>query len=416
MNYIIWNGKDSREIKGLVVCELPPISKPLMRVAETFIDGVDGSMIEELGYEPYDKPLLIGLTQKADIDEVIKYFSGNGEVVFSNEADKYYKASIIGQVDYARLVRFRTATVTFRVQPFKYEYLEVEKSVTSKSIEGTHITFNSDNKKLLELGADGNNAQLEVETVGKNLFNKETAKVGYFINYNNGDCKDEVGLTASDFIKVKPNTKYYCNYVTFGSSNFGIAFYDENKEFISGSRTINLIETPANAKYFRFCFRNENYSSATSITDINTVQLEEGTVATEYQAYQKKTGLLASFEFLEGINHISNSENAKMILSYIDDDLIVINNGNYTSKPIVEISGAGEIRLSVNGNTLFRYTFPENEDTVVIDSQRQDAYFGAILKNRNMSGEFPILTTGENVITWDGVIRGLKITAKSRWL
>ena len=95
MNYLIWNGKDSRDVKGLIICELPPISKPQMRVAETVIDGVDGSIIEELGYSSYDKALTIGITQNADIDEISQYFSGSGEVVFSNEPDKFYKASII---------------------------------------------------------------------------------------------------------------------------------------------------------------------------------------------------------------------------------------------------------------------------------------------------------------------------------
>ena len=107
MNYLIWNGKDSREIKGLVICELPPISKPQMRVEETVVNGVDGSIIEELGYSSYDKALTIGLKQNADIDEISQYFTGTGEVVFSNEPNKYYKATIINQIDYARLVRFK---------------------------------------------------------------------------------------------------------------------------------------------------------------------------------------------------------------------------------------------------------------------------------------------------------------------
>ena len=93
MNYIKWKGQDSRYIKGLVICELPPITKPQMRVAETVVDGVDGSLIEELGYASYDKSLSIGLTQNADIDAIIKFFSGQGEVTFSNEPDKFYRSS-----------------------------------------------------------------------------------------------------------------------------------------------------------------------------------------------------------------------------------------------------------------------------------------------------------------------------------
>ena len=136
MNYLIWKDINSKDIKGLLISELPPITKPNMRVQETQIDGVDGSIIEELGYETYDKQIIIGLTRDFDIDEVIKYFSGEGNVVFSNEPDKYYKARIISQIDYTRLLRFRTATVTFRVQPFKYEANEI---VETKEFNDTNL-------------------------------------------------------------------------------------------------------------------------------------------------------------------------------------------------------------------------------------------------------------------------------------
>ena len=62
------------------------------------------------------------------------------------------------------------------------------------------------------------------------------------------------------------------------------------------------------------------------------------------------------------------------------------------------------------------YTFPEGENTVYLDSEKQDAYDGDALKNRNMEGEFPIFEKGINVITWSGTITYLQITKYSRWL
>lgn len=138
MNTIIWNGVSSSTIKGLLICELPPISKPPMRVKETFIDGKDGSEIEEYGYEPYNKTVKIGLRGDFDIDEIIKYFSGSGNMVFSNEPDKYYKAHIVRQIDYNRLCRFRTAEIVFRVQPFKYKWSERE--VITEGTEDIFVT------------------------------------------------------------------------------------------------------------------------------------------------------------------------------------------------------------------------------------------------------------------------------------
>jgi predicted phage tail component-like protein len=231
MNYIIWNNKDSRDIKGLLISELPPITKPNMRVKETLIDGVDGSIIEEMGYESYDKPVAISLKIGADVDKINEFFTGSGEVVFSNEPERYYIARIIKNIDYSRLLRYKVAVVTFRVQPFKFERVEVAREATSER-----------------------------------------------------------------------------------------------------------------------------------------------------------------------------------------QSMVVENLGNHTSKPIITIAGSGTVELVLNGKPICRYTFPSGENTVILDSEKQDAYWEKTLKNRNMSGEFLILEKGINVITWSGAVDSIKIQKYSRWL
>lgn len=130
-NYIILNDRSSEEIPGLLIQELPPISKPLLRNQIEEIDGRDGDIVMPLGYAAYDKDVSIGLYGKFDVDDVIEYFNSEGKVVFSNEPDKYYKYQILNQIDFERLVRFRTATVTFHVQPFKFANNEKAKTYTS---------------------------------------------------------------------------------------------------------------------------------------------------------------------------------------------------------------------------------------------------------------------------------------------
>ena len=168
MNYILWNNKDSRDIRGLIISELPPITKPAMRVRETVIDGVDGSLIEEMGYESYDKTISIGIKVGADIDKIIEYFTGSGEVVFSNEPDKYYIARIIKSIEYSRLLRFRVATVTFRVQPFKYNRVEVSREATSAK-QGLTIKNigNYTSKPIINLVGSGT---VELFVNGKKMF------------------------------------------------------------------------------------------------------------------------------------------------------------------------------------------------------------------------------------------------------
>lgn len=117
---INWRGTASTAIAGLLITELPPITRAGMRQDRTEIDGRDGDIEEDLGYEAYKKTLQIGLTFGYDVDTVAKYFSGTGDLTLSNEPNKVYKASCKAAIDFEKLLRFKTAEVEFIVQPFKY--------------------------------------------------------------------------------------------------------------------------------------------------------------------------------------------------------------------------------------------------------------------------------------------------------
>lgn len=117
--YIVINGVSSKTINGLLIQSLPPITKPAIRTEIEEIDGRDGDIVTTLGYSAYDREILIGLRGDFNIDDIIEYFNQEGEIIFSNEPDKIYKFAIYSQIDFERLIRFRTATVTLHVQPFK---------------------------------------------------------------------------------------------------------------------------------------------------------------------------------------------------------------------------------------------------------------------------------------------------------
>lgn len=130
MNYIILNDIDSRTLTGLIIQNLPPITKPGIRTTIDEIDGRDGDIITKLGYSAYDKEFDIGLSWDYDINNIISFFNSEGTITFSNESDKYYKYTIVEQIDFERLLRFKTAKVKMHVQPFKYSLQDTEKTYT----------------------------------------------------------------------------------------------------------------------------------------------------------------------------------------------------------------------------------------------------------------------------------------------
>lgn len=130
-NYVILNGVNSNTKLGLAIRELPPITKPLMRTIREEIDGKNGDLITKLGYSAYDKTIEIGLYGTYDINEIISFFNSKGIITFSNEPDKYYYYEIINQIDYNKLLKFKTANVVFHCQPFKYKVGETPITLAS---------------------------------------------------------------------------------------------------------------------------------------------------------------------------------------------------------------------------------------------------------------------------------------------
>lgn len=188
-NYVIQNGKDSRYINGLLIQELPPITKPLMRTSIEQIDGRDGDVITRLGYSAYNKKMKIGLFGDFDIDDIIPFFNSSGTVIFSNEPEKYYVYDILDAIDYERLMRFRTAEITYHVQPFKYSSIEKMK-VFSNPTSAITVRNNGNyvSKPILHINGTGTiNLSLngvQLFSIDLNTANSITIDTGRLEAYN----------------------------------------------------------------------------------------------------------------------------------------------------------------------------------------------------------------------------------------
>ena len=227
-NYIILNNKNSQEIKGLIIQELPSISKPLRKTIIEEIDGKDGDIITDLGFSAYDKTLQIGLSYNYDIDEVINFFDSKGKVTFSNEMDKYYNYQIVEQIDFERLLRFRTATVVMHVQPFKYSCIEPKKeySITTENSIDIKNYGNYISKPIITITGTGT---INLYLNGVQLFVIE-------LNQNDNVITIDTNLLEA----YNPISKELMNRSVIGNyDNFGL---NVGKNVISWSGTISKIE------------------------------------------------------------------------------------------------------------------------------------------------------------------------------
>lgn len=108
--------------------------------------------------------------------------------------------------------------------------------------------------------------------VGKNKFNKATAVIGAFLG-NTNSVSVNATYDYSDFIKVIAGTQYVSN-----SSMRFTTYFDSNKNYLAGgsSSSITTFTPPVGVAYVKVTITH---------TNLNTFQLEIGSVATLYENY-----------------------------------------------------------------------------------------------------------------------------------
>ena len=143
----------------------------------------------------------------------------------------------------------------FSIDGFKLKDNSVaEKMLKVSSINDSKIQINSlDYKKLKGLITNLMNA------------NDENNLTNYKLNLT-GEAIEGANYTTSDYIEVAGNMDLYCDFNMANTGN-AIAFYDENKTYISGiTVTTNwtspeAVTTPGNTKYIRICAATAGFTS-----------------------------------------------------------------------------------------------------------------------------------------------------------
>lgn len=114
---------------------------------------------------------------------------------------------------------------------------------------------------------------------GKNIFNKDSALIGYHINRTTGELISNTTSYASDYILVETGTSY-----TWSSNDtyiINIAYFTDLGVFSSGDQItadeVNKTrQVPQNARLMRFSL---------NINQLESTQVEKGIAATNYEAF-----------------------------------------------------------------------------------------------------------------------------------
>lgn len=355
ISYIELNGEKSTNVKGLIVQSLPPITKPKMRTSNATIDGRDGDVVTKLGYAAYDKEVSIGLHGDFDIDDAIAFLDSEGEVVFSNEPDKYYRYQILDQIDFKRLVRFRTAKVKMHVQPFKYDAVDRTFDIVNQFLHvGDYaayrfgITVISSGGSIRVSGNATSNVDMVVPIESMSLSGSYTLTAS---------ASGSAAGCALRLIDGSP------------SKSFG----DSYMELRSNGDSIMTAAADSNAKY-----------------DALLLDIKAGT----------------SVDFTLDVTMASDSFN----------EISLTNRGNVASRPTVTMHGSGNVELAINAVTVLSFSI--DDGYITIDADEMNAYHGDALMNRHVTGDYSdlALKVGENVMSWKGNVTEIKVEDFSRWV
>lgn len=313
---MIFKNINSEDISGLIICSEPPISSSAIRTKETTIDGRDGAIVEKLGYKTRIRNVEIGLKKDANVDKILSYFSGEGDLIFKNENDKVYKAAIYEQVDLERLLRLRKGSVAFYCQPFKYKRNDIFETIKDNKVKekkGKHLELlNCAEQNVVDLKLEGSTNQ--VTRSGKNFIDYTMIDANATLQ-NNGYYKVTFPSTGTILNgKFKPNTQYILSANGYGvvAGNNGILKFN-----YTDNTSTNFAIIGTTAKDYSVISESGKTISNIGITwgndrvsYLKNLQLEEGTTATEYEQYgaSPSPDYPAKIENVEGKNIWNKSE------------------------------------------------------------------------------------------------------------
>ncbi|ENK0839195.1 phage tail family protein [Clostridium botulinum] len=220
----IWKGIHSNE-KGLKIISLPNITTSERREEKIIVPGKDGYLTQSDGsYEGEVKPVEFDIKHD-NFDDIKAWLNGSGEVIFSNEPDRYYKARIINKLDLARVLeKFHSGIIQFDCQPFGYDLnnnlIIIDKPISIYN-EGTYksqpylkifgsgyISLNINDEVIKLKNIDGYvELDSEIQECYRDILNCNNDMQGEFPIFKVGENKISWTGNVSK-IEITPNWRY----------------------------------------------------------------------------------------------------------------------------------------------------------------------------------------------------------------
>lgn len=327
----------TENIELIYATELNGVKSSLEEVANNKVDKVSGMGLSKNSYEDNDKNNVAIIPTLASLSYVDTKIGNMGNT-------KTFKGSCL----YSALPS--SATVD--------DYWYVTDRKTNFCWNGTSWVDIGDN---LNIGEKTVAPEMTTFfTPSKNLFNKETVTKGYYVKWDTGKLVANANSSASEFIDISHQKVFYLN------NRNQVAFYNENKDYVSGLVGVNKFERPEDVKYVRL-------TVTTSLLD--TTQLEVGDSFTGYEPYM----LVIDEYFLpnksSGNSVIVKNNEANAITNAISK--------HYSGRPLVFLiyPGTYEESVDIRGKKISLVGL--DKETCIIKNYLNDYYNPPV----NMSGQ-----------------------------
>jgi predicted phage tail component-like protein len=166
-SYFTYKNHDSKEFGLLESTPMPTPNDELVNMAET-PGNITDAYYATGRYAHQELQVVLGIPDKSKIRAIHEWLTGNGELIFSDEPDKYYKVIKIEKTPERMSVRFGKINITFTVEPFAYAVEPTQTNLTDAT-SYTEVLNNSSFFSTPEIRLIPTSETVVINTNGKNF-------------------------------------------------------------------------------------------------------------------------------------------------------------------------------------------------------------------------------------------------------